>query len=46
MFTFLLQQIGCSFKCLLKVGVEKSIVNARRTVKTQTTQKLRSDLNS
>jgi hypothetical protein len=29
MFTFLLQQIGRSFKCLLKVGVEESIVNAR-----------------
>jgi hypothetical protein len=28
MFTFLLQQIGRSFKCLLKVGVEESIVNA------------------
>jgi hypothetical protein len=41
--------IGCSFKCILKVGVDELIVNAPRSVyrvKTQTTQKVRLDLNS
>jgi hypothetical protein len=37
--------IGCSFKFLLKVGVEKSIVNAPHSsvcrVKTQTMQKVK-----
>jgi hypothetical protein len=39
--------IRCSFKFLLKVGVEESIVNAPVCrVKTQTTEKVRLDLNS
>jgi hypothetical protein len=41
--------IGCSFKFILKVGVEELIVNApvaSRRAKTQTTQKVRLDLNN
>jgi hypothetical protein len=42
------KSIGCSFKFILKVGVEESIVNAPLVSqqKTQTTEKLRLDLNS
>jgi hypothetical protein len=42
------QNIGCSFKFILKVGVGRSIVNAPLVcrIKTQTTQKVRLYLNS
>jgi hypothetical protein len=47
--TALSESMGCSFKFILKVGLEESIVNAplvRLHRKTQTTQKMRLDLNS
>jgi hypothetical protein len=37
--------IGCSFKFPVKVGVEESIVSSVCSVKAQTTQKVRLDLN-
>jgi hypothetical protein len=48
-FTSCTHYTGYSFKFIPKVGVEQSIVNApfvSRGVKTQTTQKVRLDLNS
>jgi hypothetical protein len=37
---------GCFLKFAIEVGVEESIVNEPLVLKTQTTQKVRLDLNS